>query len=313
LAGLVAPPPPPLAWGAAAGPLQEALNASDDIKAAIGLFDASMGARSNETSGRAIMARQREGDVSTFHFIDNMARAIRHTGRILIDMIPKVYSAERIVRVIGEDGTQDTKPINQQYPVRDPKTGQPMQQPAMGPNGQPVMDQAGNPLMQPIMAMHDLTAGKYDLTVETGPSFTTRREEAAAQMTEMIRAFPQSAPIVGPELAKNLDWPGADKIAQKMEAMASAQVPDQVKKQMQDMQTQMQQLQEENQKLKQDKSDKIAEIQADQQIQVLKVQSEQEIAKLKVQSQQNIEFFKAQQHAAALASRPVSESGQSAQ
>src|SRR6185503_5404552 len=99
-----APPPQrqPFA-GVPAGALQEALNANDDMKSIIGIYDASLGARSNETSGRAILARQREGDVSTFHFIDNLSRAIRHGGRILIDLIPKVYSTERIVRILGED------------------------------------------------------------------------------------------------------------------------------------------------------------------------------------------------------------------
>jgi hypothetical protein len=286
--GQVAPQRQPLDRGTAAGALQEALNASDDIKSIIGLYDASLGARSNETSGRAIMARQREGDVSTFHFIDNMARAIRHTGRILIDLIPKVYDTARVVRVIGEDGTQEAKPINQRYPMVDPKTGQ------------PVVDEQG----QAIMAMHDLTAGKYDLTVTTGPSFTSRREEAAMQMTEMIRAFPASAPIVGPELAKNLDWPGADKIAEKMEAQASGQVPEQVQKQIQDMQAKMQQLAEENQKLKQDKSDKIAEIQSDEAIAVFKVQSEENIAQAKIESEKQVEFFKVQARAAIEASRP---------
>ena len=126
-------------------------------------------------------------------------------GRILIDLIPKVYDKPRIVRIIGEDGSQAAKHINQEAPATDKK-------------GQPLKDEMG----QAIMALHDLTAGKYDLTVTTGPSFTTRREEAAMQMTEMIRAFPQAAPIVGPELAKNLDWPGADKIAEKMEAMRAA-------------------------------------------------------------------------------------------
>lgn len=285
--GQVAPQRQPLDMGTAAGALQEALNASDDIKSIIGLYDASLGARSNETSGRAIMARQREGDVSTFHFIDNMSRAIRHTGRVLIDLIPKVYSGERIIRVIGEDGTQEAKPINQQYPQTDPKTGQ------------PIVDEMG----QAIMALHDFTAGKYDLTVTTGPSFTSRREEAAASMTEMVRAFPAAAPIIMPELAKQLDWPSADKIAEKMEEMSSGQVPDQVQKQMQDMQAQLQQLAQENKKLKEDKSEKIAEIQADQKIQMIKVQSEEKIAAAKIQSQQQIEFYKAQAQASVAAQR----------
>lgn len=287
--GVDAPQRQPLDMGSAAGSLQEAMNANDDIKATIGLFDASLGARSNETSGRAIMARQREGDVSTFHFVDNKNRAIRHTGRILIDLIPKVYSAKRIIRIIGEDGTQEAKPINQQYPQVDPKTGQPM------------VDEMG----QAIMALHDLTAGKYDLTVTTGPSFTSRREEAVASMTELIRAFPAAAPIVGPEMAKNMDWPGADKIADKMEELASGpQIPDEVKKQMQDMGAQLQQLKQENDQLKADKSEKIAEIESEERIQMIKVQSEEKIAATKIQSQQQVEFYKAQAQAAAAAAKP---------
>lgn len=285
----IAPQRQPLDMGTAAGALQEALNASDDIKSIVGLYDASLGARSNETSGRAIMARQREGDISTFHFIDNLARAIRHTGRVLIDLIPHVYSGPRIVRVMGEDGQEETKQINQEYQQTDPRTGQPM------------VDETG----QVVMAMHDLSAGKYDLTVTTGPSFTTRREEAAQAMTELIRAYPPAAPIVGPELAKNLDWPGADEIAKKMEAQQSGQVPPEVQKQIQEGQQMLQKLQQENQQLKQDQSDKIAKIESDKQISILQLQSKEKLAEMELQSQERIEFFKAQANAAAQASRPV--------
>ena len=211
----------PLDSGAAAGALQESLNASDDMKAIIGIYDASLGARSNETSGKAIMARQREGDIATFHFIDNLSRAIRHTGRILIDLIPKVYSGERIVRVIGEDGSQKTVQINGAEP-----------QPQVGPDGKPELDEQGNP----AMALYDITAGKYDLTVTSGPSFTTRREEAAMQMTEFVRAFPAAAPVIGDLLAKNLDWPGADEIAKRLEKMnpATQQIPPELQQQIQE-------------------------------------------------------------------------------
>src|SRR5690606_28009003 len=98
--------------GVPAGALQEAMNASDDMKAIMGLYDASLGARSNETSGRAIMARQREGDVSTFHYIDNLSRAIRHAGRIMLDLIPKVYATPRVVRVLGPDGKATSVTVN---------------------------------------------------------------------------------------------------------------------------------------------------------------------------------------------------------
>jgi hypothetical protein len=244
--GNVAPQRQPLDSGSAAGALQEALNASDDMKAIIGLYDASLGARSNETSGRAIMARQREGDVSTFHFQDNMARAIRHAGRILIDLIPHVYNKERIVRTIGQDGTPDSAPIKQPVEVKDK-------------NGQPVMtkDQAGNEI--PLTRVYDLGAGKYDLTVTTGPSFTTRREEAAVQMVELLRSFPDAGPVIGDLVAKNLDWPGADEIAERLKAINPALnqqeqgIPPELQQQIQEGMQELQALRAENEQLKADK------------------------------------------------------------
>ncbi len=191
-------PEPPMRQafaGVPAGALQEAMNASDDMKAIMGLHDASLGARSNETSGRAIMARQREGDVSTFHYIDNLSRAIRHAGRILIDLIPKVYGTARVVRVLGPDGAARSVGVT--------------------PGGK--ADPAG--ALRKVEAIYDLAAGKYDLTVRSGPSFTSRREEAATQMIELIRAYPAAAPVVGDLLARNLDWPGADEIAGRLAAL----------------------------------------------------------------------------------------------
>jgi hypothetical protein len=195
-----------------AGALQEALNANDDMKAIAGIYDASLGARSNETSGRAIMARQREGDVSTFHFIDNLTRSIRQAGRVLVDLIPKIYDTPRIVRIIGKDDEAEQVPVNQEYQTQD-DTG------------------------QIILAMHDLRAGKYDVSVNAGPSYTTQRQEAADQMIELIRAFPDAAPFVGDLLAKNLDWPGADEIAKRLEAIVP-QAPGQGSEQEAQMQQQ---------------------------------------------------------------------------
>lgn len=248
-AGGLPPQRQALDTGPAAGALQEAMSASDDMKAIIGLYDASLGQKSNETSGVAINARQREGDVSTFHFMDNRARSIRHTGLILIDLIPHYYSTARVVRIIGEDGTQEEKPINQRYNPLDPKTGQ------------PIVDETG----QAVVAMHDVRTGKYDLTVTTGPSFTTRRVEAATQMTEMIRAFPDAAKIIAPELAKNLDWPGADKIAEKFEALEQNQVPPEIQKQIDESQQAIEQLTQENQQLKSDTANEAAKIEAQRQ------------------------------------------------
>lgn len=197
--GLMAPPPQrqPLG-GVPAGDIQAAMMASDDMKAIMGIHDASLGARSNETSGVAIMARQREGDVSTFHFTDNLNRAIRHAGRILVDLIPKVYTVPRVQRIIGKDGKADLVPVNQQFEAEQE-----------GPDGQ----------VQKISKIYDLTTGRYDVTVKAGPSFTSRREEAATQMIELIRAYPAAAPVIGDLLARNLDWPGADEIADRLQAL----------------------------------------------------------------------------------------------
>jgi hypothetical protein len=194
---------------AAAGALQEALNASDDMKAIIGIYDAGIGARSNETSGRAIVARQRESDTATFHFIDNLSRSIRHAGRILIDLIPKVYTPGRVIRILGEDGTPDTVAVGDAAQ---------MQQAQMAAQ-QEAMEQ-----QQAIQRIYDLGTGRYDLTVSVGPGYATKRQEAAEQMIEAARAFPGMMEVAGDLIAKNLDWPGAQEIAERLAArMGQAQ------------------------------------------------------------------------------------------
>lgn len=202
-----APPPQrqPFA-GVPAGALQEALNASDDIKSIVGLFDASLGAKSNETSGRAIIARQGQGDISSFHFVDNQRRAMECIGRIILDLAPKVYTGQRIIRTIGPQKEVSTVPLNTPVVVKDNK-------------GQPQIDTETG---QALTHIYDLGAGKYDLTVETGPSFSTQREEAATQMMDLIKAFPEAAPVIGDLLVKNLDWPGADEIAKRLQALQAS-------------------------------------------------------------------------------------------
>ncbi len=181
--------------GPPTGSLNGAEVAAEHIRAVTGIHEAGLGQPSNETSGRAILARQREGDVSTFHFLDNLSRSIRHGGRILIDLIPRVYSGERVIRVLGQEGQARTVPLGAPAPVMDA-------------GGKPRLDAQG----LAITKIYDLAAGKYDLTVRAGPSFTTRREEAASQMIDFIQAYPPAAGAIGDILARNLDWPGAEEI-----------------------------------------------------------------------------------------------------
>lgn len=326
--GTIPPQRQMLDTGAAAGALQEALNASDDMKAIMGLYDASLGQRSNETSGRAIMARQREGDVATFHFIDNTARAIRHTGRILIDLIPHFYNTARVVRVLGEDKSERMVQINQAYPKQDEKTGEPMREPEMGPDGKPAVDpMSGEPMMKPMMAMHNLTVGKYDLVVSSGPGYTTKREETAIEMSEALRSFPDGAPAIVPRLAKLQDWPEADEIGEELEKLfGPKELPPEVMQQMEAAKQEIAKLQEENAKLKGDMSLNAAELKmkaeqgraelalkvqvaeqeaaAEEKIELIRIASQERIAMNKARSDASVAAFKAKLMADVQAARP---------
>lgn len=244
--------------GPPAGAIQEALNAADDMKAIMGLHDASLGARSNETSGVAIRARQREGDVSTFNFVDNLSRAIRHTGKIIIDLIPAVYTVPRIVRVVHEDGSSENVPINQEFPAPPPK-------------GPIAAENEQQEFLAGVMKCYDVTAGKYDITVSSGPSYTSKRDEAAQQMMEFIRILPASAPLIGDMLAKNMDWPGADEIADRLKAM----LPPQINGQNPEVQAMQQQLQQQDGQARQaigGLQQRLAQAQSDQQAKQIEMQ-----------------------------------------
>lgn len=170
--------------------------AAEDIKAVTGLYDASLGARSNETSGVAIRERQREGDTATYHYIDNMSRAIEQCGRVIIDLIPHIYDTPRAVRILGPDNEEQVVAINQLF--IDPKTGQEY--------------------------MHDLQLGKYDVAVKVGPSFESRRQEMTEAMIELASRNPQIMQIAGDLVLKNMDWPESEKIAERMAKMLPPQL-----------------------------------------------------------------------------------------
>lgn len=271
----------PIDGGGAAGAMQEALAAGDDMKQIIGLNDASLGLRSNETSGRAIMARQREGDVSTFHFIDNLSRSIRQVGNVLLDLIPKVYSGERIVRILGENKTESTVRIGQR------------------PEGAPAPEQQPAGTAPGTEHIYDLGLGRYDVAIDTGPSYTTKREETAQQMTEMVRAFPQAMPVVGDILVEAMDWPRASEIAERLKTLlpqqlqGQPQIPPELQQMIQQGQQHIQQLEQENQQLKQTREMDMMKAQAEAQ----KAQADAQIAmqRLEIDRQKiEIEAYKAE-------------------
>lgn len=168
--------------------MQEAERASEDMKATTGIYDAALGAQGNETSGRAILARQQEGDVSNYHYSDNLERALHYAGRILIDLIPKVYDSDRVVRIMGDEDEEEFVPINRVIYAM---------------NGEPVV-------------INDLSTARFDVRVSIGPSYTTKRQEMAASMLEFLKISPDAAPLIMDLVAKNMDFPGAEEIAKRL-------------------------------------------------------------------------------------------------
>jgi len=183
---------PPMA---SSGLLQAKAGASDDIKATTGQYDASLGIGGNERSGKAILARQREGDVGTYHYGDNLTRAVRHIARQLVDLIPKIYDTQRIARIIGEDGETKMVKINpeQEEPVRK------------------LVDEQGIV----IEKIYNPGVGKYDVVATTGPGYATKRQEALEAMAQLLQGNPQLWAVAGDLFVKNMDWPGAQEMAKR--------------------------------------------------------------------------------------------------
>ena len=155
------------------------------------------------------MARQREGDTATFHYVDNLARAVRHVGRIVLDMIPRVYDTKRAARIIGEDGEQSNVTLN-------PENAEALTE---------LKDDQGA-----LQRIFNPNIGTYDVYTSTGPSFTTRRVEAVEAMTQMTQANPELWQVIGDLLVKNMDWPGADDMAKRLKLTLLPQVQEEVNK-----------------------------------------------------------------------------------
>ena len=175
------------------GLIQAKLGASEDIKSTTGQYDSSLGAQSNERSGKAILAREKQGDTGTYHYVDNLSRAIRYVTRQLVDLIPKIYDTERVARIIGLDGEVGMVKINPMQPepvkeIRDVNGG--------------VIDKIYNP-----------SVGVYDVCVTTGPGYMTKRQEALDAMSMLLQSNPQLWTVAGDLFIKNMDWPGAQEMA----------------------------------------------------------------------------------------------------
>lgn len=251
-----------------------AMMAADDLKSTTGIYDASLGAQSNETSGVAIQRRNNQAQTSNFHFVDNLTRSLRHTGRILIDLIPKIYDSARTARIIGEDGEQKVIKINQAF------------------------DQDGKP------TLYDLSVGKYDVTIDVGPSYASKRQEAAASMISLSQAVPEIVKFAGDIMIRNMDWPGAQEIADRLKKTLppgladdpnkQTQIPPQVQAQMQQMGQMIDQMTAQLHKLSDEREQKFLEYQHKERIEYAKLKTQAEIELAKIDAKDGIALLNAQ-------------------
>lgn len=184
------------------GMLAMAMHAQENKKRTTGLFDASLGARGSATSGKQELIQQREGDVANFHYQDGLLRTNLQAGRCLVDMIPHYYDGARTIRILGEDETAQQVKINQPFEKKDPKTG----------------------AVETVT--HDLTVGTYDVTVSAGPSYSTKRQEAAEFLTAAMQAAkdPRSANVITYLAFRNQDMAGADEATRMLKKLLPPEV-----------------------------------------------------------------------------------------
>lgn len=203
LGGTLSPPPARQQFsGAPQGMLQMAQLFQGNVQASLGMYSASVGAPSNEKSGIAIRERKNEGDVGNLHYRANLALSMRHAGRILLEMIPRVIDTEQVARIIGEDGSIDVVALDPALDTASQKT----------PKGQP--------------NLYNITIGRYDLSMDVGPAYATRRQDAAEGMTEMVRAFPPLMQTHGDLMFRTMDWPGAEQMADRSQKTLPPELAD---------------------------------------------------------------------------------------
>ena len=193
-----------------------------DLQAVVGIFDPSQ-LPQGMMSGKALQGQQAQVDMTNFHYYDNLTRSIRHTGRIILDLVPKIYDRERVMRIIGDDGKPEIVTLNQ-----------------------PGTDENG---VEKIL--NDVTVGEYDVVMETGPGYNSKRQEAVDSMMSMLGADPSLMQQAGDLIFRNMDFPGAEIIADRLAAVNpmaqiddKSPIPPQVQMQLANAKQQIQQLQQ---------------------------------------------------------------------
>jgi hypothetical protein len=236
--------------------------ARQDLMSVTGQYQAELGMPSNERSGIAIQQRQRQGDTATYHYIDNQAKAIRQVGRLLIDLIPKVYDTRRVVMTLAEDGDENQVMVA-------PDSPEAHQFVAPGPNGQPQALSPGdaqklqdNPELPDPRIIFNPNVGTYDVEADVGPAYGTQRQEAANAFSQIMAQNPAAFQVVGDFWAENSDFPGAQELADRLKRGLPPQYRAGPDPQVQAITQQAQQMQQQAQQLLQKADAEIATLKA---------------------------------------------------
>jgi hypothetical protein len=182
---------------------------SSEMMAVSGQYEPTLGEQGDEKTGIAIQERQRTGNKATFHYIDNLAVAIRFTGKILIDLIPKIYDTPRMIRILGEDGTESQIQID------------PTQQQALAESRKPSQREMDKQVA--ITQILNPNVGRYEVQSDVGPNYATKRQEAFNSFTQIISTRPELVQIIGDILMKAGDFPMADEAAERLKRMVPKQ------------------------------------------------------------------------------------------
>lgn len=240
--------------------------AAEDLKAITGIYDASLGQRSNETSGKAIAARQRQGDVANYHFEDNLARGMNYAGVILLDLFPKIYDTARIVRICAIDGS------SKQVQINSPT------------------------VMDGVEKIFDVTTMKYDVVIEIGASYATKRQEAAESMTMIAQANPEIWKVAGDLIVKNLDWPGAQELGERLmpDQFKNKDMPPQAKQQLDEAHQMIEQLTGKVNELMDEKDSDLVQIESKERIEFKRMENALVLEQMKLEGKANHELLMAE-------------------
>ena len=210
------PEPPP------AGILAASASINEDLQAVLGVFDPNQMPTGN-ISGKALMGQQQQIDLTNYHYYDNLTRSIKHTGKILLDLIPHIYDSQRVMRIIGEDAQPEMVTINE-----------------------PSQTEEGV-----YEILNDVTVGQYDVVMDTGPGYNSKRLEAVNSMMPLMQGNEQLFQMAGDLFIRNMDFPGSDVIADRLAAMnpmaqidEKSKIPPMAQMKMKQMEDQNKQLQD---------------------------------------------------------------------